>query len=1200
VIRVLALTAMDSSADLSDAATRILSEYGSVLSIEKLYFRDFEAHDADLGPVKAAIARADIVLIDVRSDTRLGRSLPTLLAGRDITVVVLIAVSNEIFALTRMGSFSGVVMFKPGRDAAFSIADYIRAKKFAALGRKLIALLPIGMVRDMNRWMLLQEYYAQGGADNLYNMLLVLLKHYGGFAPIRGIEKPRLMPAWGLYCPFKGIFTDRESYCRAAGFDPGRQTVAVLMHGGMHFSDTVPVVDQLFDRLQARVNVLVIFSSVENNMEALRACCDGIDLLVTMQYFRLWGGPYGGDPEKTYAFLGECGVPLMVGLRAFETELASWREGSGGLSPIETVLGVTLPELDGAIEPFFLGGLEADDDPVIGRVKRQRPLADRVECFAARILKWLALRSKPACEKKLAVITYSYPPGEHNLASAGYLDVFASLERLLEQLRERGYTVESAQGGMKEFFLESGIVNSPVYQQAAGIRVPGANYEQWFRRLPENVQKQVTDIWGPPPGRIMVDGGDLLVPGALLGNVFIGVQPARGDHEAADSLYHDTALPPHHQYLAFYWYLEHTFGADALLHFGMHGTLEFLPGKEVALSGECFPDLLLGSLPNVYYYWAGNPSEATIAKRRSYALCLSHASPPMTASGLYEDYLVLEDLLEQLGAGCQEELLPEIRERAAGLHLPPEPDELRRELFRMKNRLIPHGLHVLDRQPAGVDVRELLLGALHFERDQPSLYALCARHMGLDWQAVKYSVEGGRVSVLADQTLEGILQGDPPPWCSRDYCRYVMGLRKRFDFSAESAGLLDALAGRYIFPARAGDPLRDPDVYPTGRGMYAFDPRAIPTAGAQARGRRAAERLLEAFREKHGSWPETVAVILWGFETMKTGGDSIAMILHLLGVRIRHRASAWLKDLDVIPRAELGRPRIDVLVSMCGIFRDTFGTHIDLISRACALAAAQDEGPGDNYIRAHCQSLPAACEAGLPLRLFGPAPDQYATDLPVLIAAGTWKSEDELGRAFASAMGHAYTGSRSRRNSCALESMLGSVSLIAQERDGSEYDVTDLDHYYEFMGGMARAAQVCGAADSDIMVVDQTEDETAVEELRCVVERATRTRTMNPRWIEGMLAHEHHGGKIVKDRVEYLLGLAATTGAVDSWLFDSAAERLLFDEDMRARLERNNPYATQRMAEVLLESTRRGYWQATDKQMDKLRELMLGMEGALE
>ena len=320
---------------------------------------------------------------------------------------------------------------------------------------------------------------------------------------------------------------------------------------------------------------------------------------------------------------------------------------------------------------------------------------------------------------------------------------------------------------------------------------------------------------------------------------------------------------------------------------------------------------------------------------------------------------------------------------------------------------------MLDKQYSDQELRDCLLGTLHFDREQPSLYSLCARALDLDWQAVKNTPEGERVR---DSCRTGPgrnpCRAIRPPGATQPTVSTCVTCSSALISALRASALLEALDGRYIFPARAGDPLRDPDVYPTGRGMYAFDPRLIPTpGGAGTRKTRRGKTAAAPITKNMVPIPATVAIILWGFETMKTGGDTIAMILHLLGVRIRHRAGAWVKDLEIIPLPELGRPRIDVLVSMCGIFRDTFGTHIDFINRACALAAAQDESPEDNYIRHHCQSLPAACEGEQPLRLFGPAPDQYATDLPALIETGDWQTEDQLGRAFASSMSHAYTGS---------------------------------------------------------------------------------------------------------------------------------------------------------------------------------------------
>ncbi len=1199
--RILAITTLNNSSELKEAADRIHVRYGPVARIEKLYLKDFEAPDASFDGVRASIRNADILLVDIRADTRLGRALPRLLADFTGTVVVLIGVGNDIFALTRMGSFRGSRLFKPGREKTFTIDSFIKARRYSELTERLTAMLPFGMLGDMRRWMKAQQYYSEGGVDNLENMLLLLLKHYGGQKHIKNIKPVSVMPPCGLYAPGGGIYTDLEDYRRAAGYDAGRPTVAILTHGGMHFSDTREVVERLYARLSPGVNVLTVFSNIEHNMEALRTWCRDIDLLITMQYFRLWGGPYGGDPAVIYAFLQDADVPLLIGLRAFETELAVWRAQNRGLTPIETVLGITLPELDGAVEPFFLAGLETEPGTAIGTVKRPAAVTDRIARFGNRVLKWIGLRKKNNADKKIALLAYSYPPGEDGLGSAGYLDVFSSLDVFLKKLRQCGYRVDPP-AAAKDFFLSSGIVNSPVYQSKNGIRVRAADYKRWFETLPVPVQEAVTARWGPPPGTIMIDNGDIVLPGEHLGNVFLGVQPSRGLHEDDEALYHDKALPPHHQYLAYYYYLSCVYDADAVIHFGMHGTLEFMPGKETALSGECFPDILIGDMPHLYYYWIGNPSEATIAKRRSYALCISHASPRMNASGLYDRYIDLGDLLDQYEQDPSPATLERIRQTAEELHLTGEPAELRRELYRLKRRLIPSGLHVMDTDYSEDDVVDYLAAALRHDREQPSAYRKAAESRGVDWEKIRDGKDAEGVIEDVRSGLMNILQGSPTAWCDEVYRHYVLACAERLRAGRESEGLLRALEGRYVLPARGGDPVRDIDIYPSGRAMYAFDPRLIPTVSAGQRGRAAAGKLLDAYAERNGSYPESMGIVLWGFETMKTGGDTIAMILHLMGMRIRHRASLWLKELEVIPLEELQRPRIDVVVTMCGIFRDTFGTHIDLLNRAFKAAADLDEPPEKNFIRKHCRAMPETCPEGHPLRLFGPAADQYATDLPSLIETGAWDREEQLGAAFADAMSYSYLGGVARESKQALASLLGSVQIVAQERDSLEYEVTDLDHYYEFLGGFSNAAAQMGGKKEKpaVMVVDQADEETEVAEVGYAVERATRTRTLNPRWLDGMLRHDFHGAAKIKDRVEYLMGFAATTGAVSSWVFDQVADTLLFDDAMRSRLQHNNPYATQRMAEVLIESERRGYWEAAPERIKRIRDIVLALESESE
>lgn len=1198
--KILALTTINNTVALKQAAVNIKERHGDIVKIDKIYFNDYEHPDVSLDPIVQKIRGSDIILVDIRGDIRIARELKSMLAGADKTVVVLIGGSRHLFALTRMGKFRGEMIFKPGRDRELNVDSYMKARKFSALAKKVGKILPFGMLKNMRDWILAQEYYMEGDGENLENLILMLLRNYAGVTGIGKVPPPRCRPVFGLYAPGAGIFEDIEEYKRKTRYDATKPSIGVLLYGGMHMDDTKPIADALQKHLEGDVNLFHVFSQVEYNLEAVRKYFKNISLLLNLQYFRIHGGPYGGDPQPTYDLLRDLDVPLLTGLRSYETEIEKWRGSARGINPLEVVLGVTLPELDGALEPVFVAGLERVEDSDFGKIKRISVLDDRIGKLGERLKRRLALRNRPASEKKIAVITYNYPPGEDNLASAGYLDVFKSLEIFLERLREEGYRVNVPPAGMKELFLSSGIVNSPGYIRKSGTRVSSRQYASWFAVLPGSVRREVVNKWGEPPGSIMVDGDDIILPGAVLGNVFLGVQPARGVHEDPDMAYHDKELPPHHQYLAFYFYLEKVFRADAALHFGMHGTLEFTKGKEVALSSECFPDILIGAMPNIYYYWVGNTSEATIAKRRSYAICISHASPPMKSSGLYEEYVTLEDLLDQYEDEADEKVLGMIEEAAASLHLPAGPAEARKELYRMKRRLIPCGLHVMDRKQERRELVDYLLGVARTGREFPSILKLLADEKGLDRESARQSRTAGRLEIEAGDVILKILEGEAPSWLPEGYCGFLRGIVERVEASRESKGLLRALDGRYILPARGGDPIRDPEVYPSGRGMYAFDPRLIPTVAAQARGERAADLLVQSYMKKHGRRPESVGIVLWGFETMKTGGDTVATILSLLGVGIKRKKNPWFKELEAIPLEEMKRPRIDVVITICGIFRDTLGTLVDLLDRAAALAAGLDEPHDKNFVRKHYHEMREDLGPFAMARIFGPSPTEYATSMRTLVESGSWNDERDLVKSYDDSMSYAYFKGGVEKNEEALGRMLRSVDLVTQERDNTEYEVTDLDHYYEFLGGLARSVRDKTGKQAEIMVVDSTEGETAVEDLRITIERATRTRTLNPRWIEGMLRHDFHGAKKIKDRTEYLLGFAATTGKVENWLFDEVAERLVFDEEMRKKLQANNPYAAMELARLLVETQRRGYWRTSKEKLEELRGVILAMEGDLE
>ncbi|MDI6644037.1 MAG: cobaltochelatase subunit CobN [Methanobacteriaceae archaeon] len=1201
-MNILALTTINNTLSLKEALDKIKKDYGEILRLKKVYLDDYEDPKIPLDEIKAWILESDIILVDIRGDLRLARELPGLIDGCEKTVVVLVWGGEDLLSILHMGNFHGENVIPLFKEKEMDFDKIVRSRNLEAL-YKAKEFLNNDVLEDIQNWIQTLDYYGQNDAENLKNMILFLIKKYSNELnnlSTKEIPLPQHQPKYGLYLPYQGIYEDLDEYKNAIGYSKEKPTIGILLYGGMHFDDTRPLAEGVYENLRNKANIITVFSNVENNIKAINRYMKDIDLFLNLQYFQINGGPLGGDPQETYKFFQKQNVPYLIGLRGYETDIEEWRNKKEGLNPLEIILGITLPELDGAIEPIFSAGLESMDDEDMGKIKLIKILPDRLEKLCHRMMKWIQLKRKDNSKKRIAIITYNYPPGEENLANAGYLDVFKSLKIFLSKLKESGYELELPEVNLKDLFLEQKVLNSPNYILKSGLKLHKEDYISYFNSLPLNIQESVKKHWGEAPGDVMVEGDYILIPGIDLGRVFLGLQPSRGVHEDVEHSYHDKELPPHHQYLAYYHFLEHYFKADAVLHFGTHGTLEFTYGKEVGLSSECFPDVLIGTMPNIYYYWVGNTSESTIAKRISYAICLSHASPNMKSSHLYQDYLILEDLLEQYQKTGHDKNRDLIMELASKLHLPQELDEISQELYRMKRRLIPDGLHVLDEIPENERLVDYLLGVLRIDRDYPSILKLIAEKEDKKWDKIKDSYQADKIEMEAKKIIEDIINGKNVDWLPEGYEEFVRNILTNVDKSAETEGLLRALNGEYIMPCRGGDPIRDPDVYPTGRSMNAFDPRQIPTVAADARGKLAAELLLESYLKKNGRYPEQVGVVLWGFETLKTGGDTISTILSLMGVRIKQQKGPWFKEIEVIPLEELKRPRIDVTITICGIFRDTLGTHIDLINRAVKKVAQLEEPEEMNLIRKHHLQDKKEIGESLPHRIFGPSPSEYATSMRTMVETSNWEDEEELVESYTESMSFAYGSGAAEKNLKSFNRAMERVDLVSQERDNIEYEVTDLDHYYEFLGGLSRTIESKKGEKAKILVVDTTEEELYVEDLDVTIERATRTRILNPSWIDGMLKHDFHGAKNIKDRMEHLLGFAATTGKVKNWVFDDVADKLVFDEEMRNRIQENNPYAAIKMGEVLLESESRGYWEVDDEKLRKLRNIVLDMESEVE
>ena len=665
--------------------------------------------------------------------------------------------------------------------------------------------------------------------------------------------------------------------------------------------------------------------------------------------------------------------------------------------------------------------------------------------------------------------------------------------------------------------------------------------------------------WGPAPGKVQSNGRGVFILGAHFGNVFVGVQPTFGYEGDPMRLLFETGFAPTHAFAQFYLWLRNTFKTDAILHFGMHGALEFMPGKQAGLGARDWPDRLIGEVPNIYLYASNNPSEATLAKRRSNAVTVTHLTPPLAASGLYKGLSELKDSLSRYRS-----LAPDAHERAdlaALIAMQAEavdldgsdPDHLWLTLLETETALIPDGLHVMGRPMADAERAEHL--RVMAETDPETL-------------------------ARVDQLLQ------------EDH---------------ELPALMRALSARYIAPVAGGDLIRSPDVLPTGRNIHAFDPFRMPTAFAMQDGAKQAQRLLDAA----GDLPRSVAIVLWGSDNIKSDGGPIAQAMALMGAAPRFDGYGRLCGADLIPLAELGRPRIDVVMTLSGIFRDLLPLQTRMLAEAAYKAATADEPCAENFIRAHAldyaQKMGCDIEDAA-LRVFSNAEGAYGSNVNALVDSGAWGEEDELADAYEARKSFAYgRDGKAKKNASLLQAALGDVDLAYQNLESVELGVTTVDHYFDTLGGISRAVKRAKGSDAPVFIGDQTRGAGIVRSLQDQVALETRSRSLNPKWFEGMLKHGHEGVRQIEAQVTNTLGWSATTGQVEPWVYQRLSETFVLDEEMRRRLSALNPQASVRMANRLLEAFERNYWQPDDETLaalqasaDELEDRLEGLDVAAE
>ncbi|UIJ73250.1 magnesium chelatase subunit H [Aurantimonas sp. HBX-1] len=1180
---------------------------------------DWNRDPAALGRCLADIAAADIVFAGMLFlEDHILPVLPALQARRDHCDAMVCAMSGaEIVRLTRLGRFdmsarSGGAMslLKRLRGARKTKGEGSGARQMAMLRRlpKILRFIP-GTAQDVRAYFLMLQYWLAGSDENIANMVRYLVSRYasGPRAVLRDRVcpgEPHVYPDVGLYHP---RLRDRMAV-RLQSLPPSEGeagTVGLLVMRSYVLSGDTGHYDGVIAALEARgLRVIAAYASGLDSRPAIDAYFkrDGkptIDAMVSLTGFSLVGGPAYNDARAAEEALAGLDVPFISAQAVEFQSLDEWRVSPAGLTPVESTIMVAIPEIDGATGTMLFGGRAVIPGSDGHRAMTAEP--DRADMLARRVAKLIALRRRPKADRRIAITIFNFPPNAGSVGTAAYLSVFASLFNTLKALKADGYDVRLPAGvdALRDSIL---FGNAAQYGAQANVHAR-IRADDHVRREPHLAEIEAQ--WGPAPGRQQSDGASIFVLGQGFGNVFVGVQPAFGYEGDPMRLLFEKSFAPTHAFSAYYRWLREEFRADAVLHFGTHGALEFMPGKQVGLSSACWPDRLIQDLPNIYLYAANNPSEGTIAKRRAAATLVSHLTPPVAHAGLYRGLVDLKATIERWrqtapdAAAERMGLAETIGAQAVELDLVKVGDDGQAEAFdvealrlavaELETTLIPHGLHVVGETVADAERLDLLSAvaemALGREPDRTALALLSAGDEGAALAACLKS--DGTEPALAADTIASLIRLDTDLRCD-----------------TELTALLAALDGRFIRPVAGGDLLRSPQIVPTGRNVHGFDPFRIPSAFAVADGRRQADRILSRHAAGGHALPEKIAIVLWGTDNLKSEGSPLAQALALMGATPRYDGFGRLAGADLVPLELLGRPRIDVLITLSGIFRDLLPLQSKLLAEAAFLAASADEPLEQNFVRKH--ALAYAEETGCDfetaaLRVFSNADGAYGSNVNMLVDSGAWSEEGELAAAYTRRKCFAVDRKgRTGEQAALLKASFARVEMTYQNLESVELGVTTIDHYFDTLGGISRAATEARGSSVPVYIGDQTRGEGKVRSLEEQVALETRTRTLNPKWVEAMLAHGYEGVRQIESHVTNTLGWSATTGQVSPWVYKRLAETFVLDPAMRERLAALNPTASARMVDRLIEAHERRYWLPSDAELDALREAGDELEDRLE
>jgi cobaltochelatase CobN len=1138
----------------------------------------------------------------------------------------------------------------------------------------------------------LWRYLIAGGTENYLNALQYIsdICLQTNYCP----EPPKSVPELGKYKWQSSVDNSVEfNYQLRSEINPdfnpksAQNCCGILFYRSHYLAGNTTPIDRLCESLATRnLYPLPIFIDSLRNVELQQQLLallkeTNIKLLLNTTSFSL--AKIGESAQLE--FWQQLDVPVLQVILSSSTE-SQWSTSSQGLMPRDVAMNVALPEVDGRIitRAISFKSVQTWNDRLETNVVVYQPKSDRLDFVADSVANWIKLANTSVQERKVALILANYPNKDGRIANGVGLDTPTSCIKILEALQKEGYTLADLPTTGDELIqrLTKGITNDPESRlnRPSYQSLSVEEYQKYWETLPKAVKEGIAKRWGDREIGSWGDGEigrSISIPGIQLGNVFVGIQPSRGYDRDPSLNYHAPDLEPTHEYLAYYHWLRSSFGVQAIVHVGKHGNLEWLPGKSLALSANCYPEVALGTIPNIYPFIVNDPGEGSQAKRRSQAVIIDHLTPPLTRAELYGGLEKLEALIDEYyeAQSLDPTRLKIISDRITNLVQQEKLDEdlgikptdtqtlaqfltvADGYLCELKEAQIRDGLHIFGQCPDGEQLRDLIIAiARSPSYGRLGLTQALAQDLGLEFDPLNASANetwnvsnglhqdkindrrfqsarnlGDAIAILEEIAIElvdRLIHEKPTTHYPLSITPYPLTLTSRqlqwiqqtllpnlIKSDREIINLLKALDGKYIPSGASGAPTRGrPEVLPTGRNFYSVDIRGIPTETAWSVGSKAAEVLIERYTQENGEYPQSLALSIWGTSTMRTGGDDIAQVLALMGVRpVWDSVSRRVVDFEILPASILQRPRVDVTVRISGFFRDSFPNIIDLLNKATQAVAdlpeTEDVNPLGNHVREEQQQLeaqgvePETAKAKASYRIFGSKPGAYGAGMQGLIEAQNWQSDEDLARAYLNWSSYAYDNTGTGH--AAPESFkrrLKQLQIVLHNQDNREHDLLDSDDYYQFQGGITAAVRSLTGKNPEVYFGDNSQPSNPrVRKLTEEIARVYRSRVVNPKWIEGVMRHGYKGAFEMAATVDYLFAYDATANCVADHMYAGVAQAYIFDQQVQEFIQSKNPWALRDMAERLLEAHQRGLWRNVDPQMiDNLKAIANQSEAVIE